>query len=281
MRFKVALIQSSAGSDRSENLARAEALISESARAGARVVALPEVFNFVGDASLWIRNAETLQGPTISSLSRLAARFNVFLLAGSIMETSDQPGKIFNTSVFLGPDGNVLAAYRKMHLFDVTLPDGVVFSEVDHTIPGKDVVSVATPLGRFGLTICYDLRFPELYRALMLRGVDFVFVPSAFTAFTGQYHWEVLLRARAIENQVFMLAPNQVGRAVTGVEFYGHSMIVDPWGEVLVRGSNAPELVVAEVDTDVLQSVRRRITSLAKVREDLLRGLNNDKSRND
>ncbi|GAG30071.1 unnamed protein product, partial [marine sediment metagenome] len=150
-------------------------------------------------------------------------------------------------------------------------PDGVVFSEVEHTIPGDSVVTAETELGRFGLSICYDLRFPELYRTMMLRGTDFVFAPSAFTSFTGKDHWKVLVRARAIENQVFMLAPNQVGRTATGVEFYGHSMIVDPWGEVLAEGAELTELVLAELDTDVLKRVRERVSALSDVRDELLR----------
>ncbi|GAG51705.1 unnamed protein product, partial [marine sediment metagenome] len=132
------------------------------------------------------------------------------------------------------------------------------------------VVTVNTELGRFGMSVCYDLRFPELYRAMMLRGVDLVFAPSAFTAFTGEDHWKVLLRARAIENQVFMLAPNQCGRTAAGVEFYGHSMVVDPWGDVLAEGGTAPELVFAEIDTDCIDRTRKRLTALPSVRDDLL-----------
>ena len=279
MRFTVALVQISAGPDKAENVSVAERFIVEAVSAGARLVALPEVFNFVGDASLWTTNAETLDGPTCTKLSELAAEHNIYLLGGSLLESSDDPDRVRNTSVLFGPDGTMLAAYRKMHLFSVTLPDGVVFSEVDHTIPGDSVVTVNTELGRFGMSVCYDLRFPELYRAMMLRGVDLVFAPSAFTTFTGEDHWKVLLRARAIENQVFMLAPNQVGRAATGVEFYGHSMVVDPWGDVLAEGGTAPELVFAEIDTDCLDRTRKRVTALASVRDDLLLKLKTQKSK--
>ena len=278
MRFTVALVQTSAGADKVENLSAAEGLIETALKQGAKVVSLPEVFDFVGDASLWSANAEPLDGPTCTRLSMLARQHRIHLLAGSILEKSTDPKRIHNTSVFFGPDGKRLAVYRKMHLFDVTLPDGVVFSEVEHTVPGESVVTVRTELGRFGLSICYDLRFPELYRAMMLKGVDFVFAPSAFTAFTGRAHWRLLIRARAVENQVFMLAANQVGRAATGVEFHGHSLVVDPWGDVLAEGGDEPGVVVAEVDTEVLRRVRSRITALSGVRGDLLRKLGEDAS---
>jgi len=275
MRFVAALVQTSAGPDKQENLSVAETFINQAADHGARLVALPEVFDFVGDASLWLSNAESLDGPTGTRLAKLARLRKIYLLAGSMIEKSPDPERIANTSVFFGPDGNILAVYRKMHLFDVTLPDGVLFSEVHHTVPGTAVTTVETPLGNFGFSICYDLRFPELYRAMMLRGVDFVFAPSAFTAFTGQHHWEVLVRARAIENQVFLFAPNQVGRAVTDVDFYGHSMIVAPWGRILAQAEGGTGLVLAEVDTAALEQVRRRITSLSSVRKDVLRELAN------
>jgi len=271
--FKVALAQMSVGSDRDENLSAAESVITQAVKGGAKLVALPEVFQFVGDASLWIANAETLEGPTCSKMSELARKHGIYLLAGSFLEQSEEPRRVRNTSVFYGPDGSRLAVYRKMHLFEVTLPDGVVFSEVDHTVAGDEVVTVETELGRFGLSICYDLRFPELYRAMMLRGVDIVLAPSAFTAFTGKDHWKLLLRARAVENQVYMLAPNQAGRAVTGVEFYGHSLVVDPWGDVLAEGDDGPALVTAEIDVGHVADIRRRLTALKRVRRDLIKKL--------
>lgn len=270
MRFKAALVQMSAGTEKDRNVDAAERHVREAAEGGARVVVLPEVFNYVGDAAHWPAQAESLDGPTLSRMAKLAAEHRVYLLAGSILERTARGKRIHNTSVFFGPDGSRLGVYRKMHLFDVTLPDGVVFSEVEHTEPGRDVITVSTDLGVFGQSICYDLRFPELYRLMMLARTDFVFVPSAFTAFTGQAHWQVLLRARAIENQTYVLAANQTGLAATGVAFHGHSMIVDPWGEVLVEAGEDQGVVVAEIDAERITQVRQRIAALNHVRADLL-----------
>jgi len=254
MKLTVTLVQLSAGPDKRRNLDHACELVSRAAEAGASFVLLPEVFGFVADASHWHDAAER----------------GIHLLAGSLLEDVGVAGKCANTSILIGPDGAILACYRKMHLFRVTLPDGVVFDETDYTEPGRAPVTVETAFGRVGMTICYDLRFPELYRSLTLSGAGIVTVPSAFTAFTGEAHWRVLLRARAVENQVFVLAPNQVGTSSTGVSFYGHSLIVDPWGAVLAEGGDDEELVSAEIDTDRVDEVRTRLVALEHVRRELL-----------
>jgi len=273
MRLNVTLVQMAAGPEKGKNVERASEMVEEAARGGAEFVLLPEVFSFVADASLWKDAAETLPGPTSDRLADLARKHRIHLLGGSILERSDDEGKCFNTSVLIGPDGRILAAYRKMHLFRVTLPDGVVFDEIHHTVPGGDMVTADTAMGKVGLTICYDLRFPELYRALTLAGAEIITVPSAFTAFTGEAHWQVLLRARAVENQVFILAPNQVGTSTTGVRFHGHSLVVDPWGTVLAEGGEDEELVTVEIDTARVVEVRNRLGTLGHVRRDLLRRL--------
>ena len=300
MKLKTALVQMSAGADKEANVAKARGMVERAARKGARFVLLPEVFSFVADASLWREAAETIPGPTSRRLAALARKLRIHLLAGSILESSyvggdpcvpplvvsrssrrkegphmggplqEKRDRCSNTSLLIAPSGRVVGRYRKMHLFTVRLPDGVVFDEIDHTAPGERPAVAKTPFGRVGLTICYDARFPELYRALMLMGADIVTVPSAFTAFTGRAHWEVLLRARAIENQVFVLAPNQVGTSATGVEFYGHSLVVDPWGTVLAEGSEREEIVFAEIDTARIREVRGRLLALRHVRRDIL-----------
>ncbi len=289
MKLKVALVQMSAGPDKEANVARACRLVERAAAKGARFVLLPEVFSFVADASLWRGAAETVPGPTSRTLAALAKKHRIHILAGSILERHSaaipkrrragghrgpplqREDRCSNTSLLFSPGGRIVGRYRKMHLFTVKLPDGVIFDEVDYTHPGERPAVARTPFGRVGMTICYDARFPELYRALMLKGAELVTVPSAFTSFTGRAHWEVLLRSRAIENQVFILAPNQVGRSATGVEFYGHSLVVDPWGTVLAEGSGTKEeLVFADIDTVCVREVRKRLLALRHVRKDLL-----------
>ena len=273
MRLNVTLVQMAAGAEKGKNVERACGMVAEAARGGADFVLLPEVFSFVADASLWRDAAETLPGPTSEKLAAIAREHQIHILGGSILEKRAGENKCSNTSFLIAPTGDVIACYRKMHLFVVTLPDGVVFNEVEHTTPGDDVVAVGTEIGKLGLTICYDLRFPELYRALTLGGAEIITVPSAFTAFTGQAHWKVLLRARAIENQVFILAPNQVGTSVTGIRFHGHSLVVDPWGTVLAEGSEDEELVTVEIDTARVAEVRTRLGALDHIRHDLLKRL--------
>lgn len=279
MKLNVTLVQLSAGPDKGKNVEHACEMVEEAARAGAHFVLLPEVFSFVADASLWQEAAEPIPGPTTDRLAAVARKHRIHLLGGSILELRRDAAKCSNTSFLIGPTGEIVARYRKMHLFKVTLPDGIVFDEIDHGVPGEDIVVVETDFGRLGMTICYDLRFPELYRTLTLRGAQIITVPSAFTAFTGQAHWKVLLRARAIENQVFVLAPNQVGTSVTGVRFHGHSLAVDPWGTVLAEGSQDEELLRVEMDTERVAEVRTRLEVLGHVRDDVLKRLAEGRAR--
>lgn len=274
MIVKVALVQLSAGADKERNVSRACKMVEKAARAGADFVLLPEVFSLVADASLWRDAAEAIPGSTSERLAAVARKHRIHILAGSILERRCSADKCSNTSVLIAPTGDILARYRKMHLFKVALPDGVVFDETDHTAAGDDVVLAETEFGPVGLTICYDLRFGELYRALTLKGAEIITVPSAFTAFTGEAHWKTLLRARAVENQVFILAPNQVGTSSAGVRFHGHSLVVDPWGAVLAEGAQDEEqLVSVEIDTARVAEVRQRLGALDHVRADLLKRL--------
>lgn len=196
-------------------------------------------------------------------MSELARRLQITLLAGSLCEQSDQPGKAYNTSLLFGPDGQQLARYRKMHLFDVDVPDMVRVTESDWILPGSDVVCTTTPLGALGQATCYDLRFPELFRRLVDRGMDVLVMPSAFVAPTGRAHWEVLLRARAIENQVYVVAANQYGPQTPNLESYGCSLIIDPWGTVLDRAAETGDTVVmAEIDPAHAAEIRSGLPSL-------------------
>ena len=232
MTYLAAAIQMSAGSDKAANLERAERLVRVGAARGANLVALPEVFNWRGKRNEQAAAAETLDGQSLALMSRLARELGIHLIAGSITEQVTGDSRCYNTSVLLGPDGGQIAAYRKIHLFDVDLPGRVTVRESDAKLAGAEVVTAATPLGAIGLSICYDLRFPELYRRLAFAGTQIIAVPSAFTFPTGEAHWEPLLRARAIENQAYVIAPAQFGPNIYGYSDYGNSMIIDPWGRV-------------------------------------------------
>jgi predicted amidohydrolase len=266
MTFLAAAIQMAADADKAANLDRAERLIRLAAARGANLVALPEVFNWRGPRADERAAAETLDGDTLARMSAIARELSIHLLAGSITELADARRRNFNTSVLLGPDGGRLAVYRKIHLFDVDLPGRVTIRESDAKMPGAEVVCVPTALGAIGLTVCYDLRFPELYRELVFAGAQIVTVPSAFTFPTGEAHWEPLLRARAIENQVYVVAPAQFGPNVHGFSDYGNSMIIDPWGRVLARGADQEGVVVAPIDLDYQARVRRELPALAHAR---------------
>jgi predicted amidohydrolase len=267
-----AAVQLSSSSNTAANLDAAETWIRRAAALGARLVVTPENTNHLGPHADKVRLAEPLDGPTVSRLARLARELGITLVVGSVNERSEDPGRCHNTSVVLGPDGTILGAYRKIHLFDVDVSDQVRFRESDTVIPGDAVVVVDTPVGRLGLSICYDLRFPELYRALVERGAQILLVPSAFTLTTGKDHWEVLVRARAIECQAWVIAPGQVGRHDDdGLrESWGHSLVVDPWGAVVGQASDGPGLAIAPIDLDLVERARRGMPVARHRRPDVL-----------
>ncbi|HEY2776052.1 MAG TPA: carbon-nitrogen hydrolase family protein [Candidatus Binatia bacterium] len=263
--FVAAAVQIQSGPDKAANVAQAGARITEAARQGAQLVALPEVFAWRGPHARERLEAEPVPGPTTDAMAALARRLQIHLVAGSLLETrpggSDQLP--FNTTTLFGPDGSLLALYRKIHLFDVDLPGRVTVRESALRTPGSEVVSVKTALGRIGLAVCYDLRFPELFRRLADAGTEIIVIPSAFTRPTGQAHWEPLLRARAIENQAFVIAPNQYGAGALGFHDYGNSLVIDPWGAVLGRGPDDEAAVIrATLDGELLERVRRELPSL-------------------
>jgi predicted amidohydrolase len=261
-------VQLKAGSDRAENLRRARGLIESAAAAGAELVVLPELFAWRGlQSDEATAGAEAIPGPSSELASELARRLGIHLVAGSILERGAAAGRCYNTSLLFGPDGALLGRYRKIHLFDVCIEGAVVASESRTRDPGGEPVCVETELGRIGMSICYDLRFPELFRRLADAGAEIVVLPAAFTAPTGAAHWHTLVRARAIENQCYVLAPNQFGPTLHGYCDYGHSLIVDPWGEVLAEGGDAREEVLhAALSDQRLAEVRRGLPSLANRR---------------
>ncbi len=262
-RLRVAAVQLNSTSDKARNLAGAERLVCAAAADGAELVALPEKWNLLAGGEELLAGAEPLDGPSLSAARGWARALGIHLLAGSICESGGE--KASNTSVLIGPDGEDLAVYRKIHMFDVDA-GGVSYHESEHEQPGSELVTA--PLGELlaGLAVCYDLRFPELFRILALRGARLIGLPSAFTTATGRDHWEVLLRARAIENQIFVLAPNQVGEAAPHFESFGHSAIVDPWGVVLATAPDEECFVAADLDLAAQERMRESLPSLANRR---------------
>ena len=258
----IAAVQLSCSSDMEGNLETAEALIRRAAGYGATLIATPEATDYLGPHSRKVEIAEPIGGPTHLRLGALAAELGVTLLVGSVAEQCDD-SRTYNTSLLFGPDGTMLASYRKMHLFDVDLAaaGGVTFKESDRTAPGDEVVVADTPLGRLGLSICYDVRFGELYREMVRQGASLLAVPSAFTMMTGKDHWHALLRARAIESQAWVIAPGQCGEHDDkGLRHsYGHSLIVDPWGRVVAECGDTPGVCLAELDPELVPGIRRRI----------------------
>jgi deaminated glutathione amidase len=262
--LRAAAVQLNSSADKARNLAAAERLARAAAADGAELVALPEKWNLLADGEDLVAGAESLEGPSLSTARGWARELDIHLLAGSIAERGEG-GKAANTSVLIGPGGEDLAVYRKIHMFDVDA-GGVSYRESEHEQPGSEIVT--GPVGELiaGLSVCYDLRFPELFRILALRGARILTVPSAFTAATGRDHWEVLLRARAIENQAFVLAPNQVGAAPPHFDSFGHSAIVDPWGRVLAMAPDEECFITAELDLVAQERIRESLPSLANRR---------------
>lgn len=260
-RYLAAVCQLRSTSREESNLQAAEHWIREAAARGAALVATPENTVYLGPHEQKHALAQPFDGPWGNRFSSLARELGIYLLVGSIVEEVGVPGKSGNTGILFGPDGERLASYRKIHLFDVEVPGGVSFRESETVLPGEEVVAVATPLGILGMSICYDLRFGELYRALFERGAELLFVPSAFTVTTGRAHWEILVRARAIENQAYVLAPGQWGSHDDGGlrESYGHSMIVDPWGQILAQVPDGEGIALAEIDLERVARVRQAI----------------------
>ncbi|MFH1466714.1 MAG: carbon-nitrogen hydrolase family protein [Pseudomonadota bacterium] len=263
--FLAACVQQRSTADLARNLEACEALVRRAAGYGAALVATPEATPYLGPWAARARLAEPLSGPMARRLGDLARELRIHLLVGSfpeqILGQDGQPDRLraANTSLLFGPEGGLLASYRKLHLFDVDVPGGVSVRESDTTVPGDRVVTCATPLGHIGLSICYDLRFPELYRRLVDEGAEILAVPAAFTLETGRDHWHALLRARAIETQCWLLAPGQWGaHGDRGLgRSYGHSLIADPWGTVVAECGDGEGLCLAEVDLERLRRIRQ------------------------
>jgi predicted amidohydrolase len=264
--MRAAAIQMSSGSDKRANLDKAEALVREAARQGAALVVLPEVFNWRGPRGKEAEFAEPIPGPTSERLASLARELGIHLQAGSVSERIEGDRRCYNTALLFAPSGALVGKYRKIHLFDIEIPGQVSARESEARKPGGETVVVATAIGAIGLSVCYDLRFPELYRKLVKGGAEILCIPSAFTFPTVAAHWETLVRARAIENQCYVVAPDQYGTSPNGYRDYGGSMIVDPWGTVLARAPEGEAVIGAEIDLARLAKIRRELPCLTHAR---------------
>ena len=264
-KLRVAAIQMSSTPDKEGNKETAEALIREAVSAGADLVALPELWSCHGLDEAYRENAEPVPGPTTDFLGELARELGIYLLGGSILEGDPGAPRSSNTSTFFDPSGEMTAVYRKIHLFDVKVSDRE-YLESANIAPGSEIVTAKAGAATLGLSVCYDVRFPELYRLLALRGAEILAVPAAFTLQTGKDHWELLLRARAVENQAFVVAPAQWGQKADGRRTYGRSMIVDPWGTVLATCPDRDGHALATLDLDYLDCFRTEFPALANRR---------------
>lgn len=267
--LNVALVQICSTQDVQRNCDQAIAWIKQAALNGARWVLLPENVCYMrreGDRVGW---SETVQGEVVGQFRDVARACQVYVLLGSIPERIPNSEKVYNTSILISPDGEIKATYRKLHLFDAVLPNGQILSESRFVERGSELTVTQVDGVQVGLSICYDLRFPELYRALTIAGAEVIAVPSAFTVPTGQAHWETLLRARAIENQVFVLAPAQTGQHSASRSSYGHSLIIDPWGRILAAAGQEETILTATLNLDQIRLIRQRMPCLDHRRLDV------------
>ena len=267
-KFLIGIIQLDTQNDKGKNLAQICEYIDEAARKGAQLVALPEVMNLLGDNIGEGGGAEPIPGYSTEILARKAKELGIYIHCGSIKEEIPGETKGFNTTIMLDREGRIIARYRKLHTFDVTLTDGTVCNESARIQPGAEIVTVDSDLGKLGFSICYDIRFPELFRLLALDGAQIIFTPANFTLPTGKDHWEPILRARAIENGCYIVAPAQIGKKPNFTAF-GNSLVVDPWGTVIARSKDQPGVTLAEIDLDFLDKIRGQIPSLKNRRSDI------------
>jgi predicted amidohydrolase len=265
--MRVAAIQMNSGPHKSQNLAQAHDLLIEAVdERRAQFVAFPEHFSlFTGDTQELLAGAEPLKGSTVETLQEWAAEYDVWILGGSIplKSSSKADPRLTNTSLLISPEGEISARYDKMHLFDVDVAGEATHQESKHFKPGKKTVAVETWDVKVGMSLCYDLRFPELFRELSSQGAQVLFTPAAFTAHTGKAHWDVLTRARAIENQAFLVAPAQCGSPYPGRETHGYTRIIDPWGRIIAERPAGPGVVVANLDFEMMNKIRQDMPVLA------------------
>jgi predicted amidohydrolase len=250
------------------NLDKAARMIAQAAGMGARLVVLPEVFNGPYDSSLFSAYAETVPGSTFDFLAQSARRHGIVLVGGSFIERAEN-NQIYNTSYIFDAEGNVLGHHRKIHLFDVDIPGQITFQESSVLSSGQDITVVDHEDMHIGLMICYDVRFPELARAMTLKGADLLVIPAGFNRTTGPLHWELLMRSRAVDNQVFVLAAGSAFNPDSSYQAWGHSMIVDPWGKIIAQTGDEENIVLADLDFSIVEQVRRELPLLKHRKEDI------------
>lgn len=267
-KYKIALVQMDTQNDKGKNMETALRYADEAAKEGALLVCFPEVMNLIGRNVGEGGGREPVPGYSTKLLMEKAKEKGIFIHGGSVTEEIPGERRAYNTSVLIGPDGRILSEYRKLHTFDITLADGKAFRESDRVCPGESMETVTTELGVFGMSICYDVRFPELYRLLALKGAQVIFVPASFTKETGEAHLEALLRARAIENGCYLVSAAQTGTK-PAYTAYGNSMVIDPWGRVTARAGTEPGILYGEIDLTYEEEVRRQMPSLKNRRADL------------
>ena len=267
-KYKIALVQMDTQNDKGKNMETALWYADEAAKEGALLVCFPEVMNLIGRNVGEGGGRGPVPGYSTEPLMEKAKEKGIFIHGGSITEEIPGERRAYNTSVLIGPDGRILSEYRKLHTFDITLADGKAFRESDRVCPGESMETVTTELGVFGISICYDVRFPELYRLLALKGAQVIFVPASFTKETGEAHLEALLRARAIENGCYLVSAAQTGTK-PAYTAYGNSMVIDPWGRVTARAGTEPGILYGEIDLAYEEEVRRQMPSLKNRRADL------------
>lgn len=266
--FKIGVCQLKVGRQKDENLRRAKEMIVRAAGRGAKMVALPEMFNCPYQASLFPEYAESFpEGPSVKMLSEIARALQIYVVGGSIPERAGE--RVYNTSFIFGPGGELLGRHRKVHLFDVDLPGGVKVRESSTLAPGDGVTVVRTEFCSVGVAVCYDVRFPELFRLMALAGAQAIVVPAAFNLTTGPAHWEITFRVRAVDNQVYVADASPARDYTAGYVAYGHSLVVDPWGEILAAAGEGEEIIYAEIDLEKIEKVRRQLPLLQHRRTDL------------
>ena len=266
-KYQVGVVQMDTRGDYDANMEAACRFIDEAAGKGAKLVAFPEVFNYIGTEP---RDPEEIPGgPTITLMAQKAREHGIWIHCGSISEVNPDGDRKFNTTALLDPQGEVVAKYRKLHAFDITLKDGTQTRESDKMKPGSDIVMVDTELGRLGFSICYDIRFPEMYRYMAINGCQVIFTPANFQMQTGKDHWEIILRTRAVENTCYIVAPAQIGIKRGKSMSFGSSLVADPWGTVIAKAKETAGVVMAEIDLDYLDRIRADLPCLKNRRSDI------------
>jgi predicted amidohydrolase len=266
--LKVAVCQMKNTEMKVHNIEEACRMIRDSAQKGIDIAVLPEIFNSPYDNSKFRENAEKSNcGETVDKISELAKELGIYIIAGSIPEMENE--KIYNTSYTFNRQGEIIGRYRKIHLFDINIPDKIMFKESDTISPGEELTIIETEFGKVGVIICYDIRFPELVRLMVLQGAKFIFVPAAFNLTTGPVHWELLMRARAVDNQVFLIAASPARNTEASYVAYGHSMVIDPWGTVISRASEKEEIIFADLELSQIETIRNNLPILKHRRTDL------------